>query len=97
MIAVFAVTCVIGLTVLIIKRDSATVYHGAKSPLPTLALANPATKNCLERLGGTVIEKIDAEKNVWSYCSLSNGKICEVWELMKSQVCLEPPVNQQAL
>ena len=88
MIAVFVITSVIGLTLLIIKRDIASI---PKTPEPILQLANPAVKNCIENHGGTVVEKLDAGKNTWSYCALSDGKQCEVWELFRTQTCLQTP------
>ncbi len=92
MIAVFVGTCVIGLTLLSIRRDANPTGQSQK---PDLQLANPAAINCVENHSGGIVEKLDAEKNTWSYCALSDGKLCEVWELFRTQVCV-PPMDQLA-
>ena len=96
MIAVFVITSVIGLTVLVIKRDSAPAPTAVKTAPPTLQLANPAATNCIEKHAGTVVEKLDTEKNTWSYCALSDGKLCEVWELFRTQTCVQPQAEPTA-
>jgi putative hemolysin len=87
MVAVFVITSVIGLTLLIIKRDMVPTFQATE---PTLQLANPAAVNCIENHNGNVVEKLDDLGSSWSYCAIPDGKLCEVWELFRTQTCVAP-------
>ena len=56
----------------------------ALSATPLLALANPASENCV-KLGGTVQIVTQTDGSQIGLCHLPNGYIVEEWSLMRMQ------------
>lgn len=45
-------------------------------------IANPASVNCVQALGGT-LEIADTAQGQVGYCHLPDGRVCEEWSLMR--------------
>lgn len=57
-------------------------------------LANPASMNCVQTLGGT-LEIVDESGGQVGYCHLSDGRVCEEWELFRNGTCTQPSAPQE--
>ena len=49
-------------------------------------LANPASTNCVDTLGGT-LDIVDTAQGSAGYCHLKDGRVCEEWALFQSGTC----------
>jgi putative hemolysin len=52
-------------------------------------LANPASTNCVDKLGGT-LQIVDTAKGQAGYCHLKDGRVCEEWALFRDGACVAP-------
>ncbi|HUY62796.1 MAG TPA: DUF333 domain-containing protein [Candidatus Paceibacterota bacterium] len=52
-------------------------------------LANPASVNCTQTLGGT-LEIVDEANGQVGYCHLPDGRVCEEWALYQGGTCTPP-------
>lgn len=54
-------------------------------------IANPASVNCVEVLGGQ-LDIVDEEGGQVGYCHLPDGRVCEEWALMRDGACNAPKI-----
>ncbi len=54
---------------------------------PQAGLANPASVNCVNDMGGTLEIKKDPEGNEYGVCHLPDGSACEEWALYRGEPC----------
>jgi predicted lipoprotein with Yx(FWY)xxD motif/putative hemolysin len=59
------------------------------APAPAAGLANPASVNCTQTLGGTLEIKDEANGQA-GYCHLPDGRVCEEWGLFRDNTCTPP-------
>ena len=50
-------------------------------------IANPASVNCVQTLGGT-LEIADRADGQIGLCHLKDGRVCEEWALMRDGTCV---------
>jgi putative hemolysin len=65
------------------RAEAPTTQQGAQ-------LANPASVNCVQKLGGT-LEIADEANGQVGYCHLPDGRVCEEWSLMRGGCMAQPP------
>lgn len=58
----------------------------ATSTAETAGIANPASTNCVGKLGGTLEIKDEVNGQV-GYCHLKDGRVCEEWALFRDGSC----------
>ena len=56
---------------------------------PSAQIANPASVNCVDKLGGT-LDIVNEVNGQVGYCHLKDGRVCEEWSLMRGG-CMMPP------
>lgn len=71
-------------------------YWYYTQPAAPAGLANPASVNCEETLGGT-LEIVTTSVGQTGYCHLPDGRVCEEWDLYRSSTCTPPPTLSQDL
>jgi uncharacterized protein len=54
-----------------------------------VGVANPASVNCVETLGG-VHEVVEEAEGQAGYCRLPDGRVCEEWALLREGACNAP-------
>lgn len=58
-------------------------------PQKPLTLANPASVHC-GKIGGRFVSRKDKAGNVYGFCRLPNGRLCEEWALFRDNKCVGP-------
>lgn len=88
---VFAVLIIVGgavyLGVRMVPAEQSPVLPvttETESSSPTAQIANPASVNCTETLGGT-LEIVDTPEGQQGMCHLPDGTTCEEWALMRGE------------
>jgi putative hemolysin len=68
-----------------------TASSAQQSPVlgDAAGLANPASVNCVDKLGGT-LQIVDTAKGQAGYCHLKDGRVCEEWALFRGGSCVAP-------
>ena len=71
------------------ETPTASVLPRTGEPEAPVGIANPASTNCVETLGGTL--EIRNEVNGQAgYCHLKDGRVCEEWALFRDSSCVSP-------
>lgn len=86
---------IVYLAVVILLIGGGWYWYGHRSSSPSPAapstqLANPASVNCVDKLGGQLEIRDEAEGQV-GYCHLKDGRVCEEWALFRDGSCTPPP------
>lgn len=79
---VLALSLAIGMPAAAAAQQSPVLGGGA-------GLANPASVNCIDTLGGT-LQIVDNAKGQAGYCHLKDGRACEEWALFRDGSCVAP-------
>lgn len=75
----------IGLAAIVFALSGCLDKGTAPAPAP-IGMSNPASDNCAELGGKTVIETIDGGDQV-GMCHLPDGRVCNEWALYREGVC----------
>lgn len=58
-------------------------------PKAVVWLANEATSYCAAN-GGQPDSRADSKGHQFGFCRLQDGRICEMWALLRREKCVEP-------
>jgi putative hemolysin len=69
------------------NRAPAQPTAPASQGAPVAQLANPASVNCVQKLGGT-LQMVDTPAGQEGYCHTSDNHFCEEWTLFRGEGCV---------
>lgn len=75
----------IGLAAIMVTLSGCIGGEDAPTPSP-IGMPNPASANCANLGGETVIETVGGGNQV-GMCHLPDGRVCEEWALFREGVC----------
>lgn len=77
---------IIAVAVLIAGVGAWYFLAGSTDSKVPVRMANPASVNCVETLGGT-LRMLDTPEGQAGYCSTPDGHFCEEWALFRGEDC----------
>lgn len=81
----------LGLMVALIIVAAGLYWYFAPGSKPS-GLANPASVNCEQKLGGS-LEIVNTPAGQVGYCHLPDGRACEEWDLYRTGACTPLPAT----
>lgn len=88
LILIAVVIVAVAVALFVAKRVEAPT-EDESATTTSAGIANPASVNCVQKLGGQIEIANEADGQV-GYCHLPDGRVCEEWGLMRDNTCNSP-------